>query len=56
MSNAAKKFSSKNILATILSVLYYYFNSPTKLFSDLYLAKILDTSAIVLFVYLVVLA
>jgi len=28
-----------------LSILYYYFDAPTKLFSDLYLAKFLNTSA-----------
>jgi len=38
---------SKNfdILATNLSVLYNYFDSSIKLFSDLHLAKFLDTSA-----------
>jgi len=40
MSNAPKNF---DILATSSSVLYNYFNSSTKLFSDLYLAKFLDT-------------
>jgi len=34
-----------NILATNLNVLHNYFDSPTKLFSDLYLAKFLDISA-----------
>lgn len=29
------------ILTIILSALYNYFNDPTKLFSDLYLAKLL---------------
>jgi len=33
------------ILATSLSVLHNYFNSPTKLFSDLYQAEFLDTLA-----------
>jgi len=28
-----------------LSILHYYFDGPTKLFSDLYLAKFLNTSA-----------
>jgi len=42
MSNAAKNF---NILATSLSVLYNYFDSSTKYFSDLYPTKILDLSA-----------
>jgi len=36
MDNAAKSF---DILATSLSVLHNYFDSSTKLFSDLYLAK-----------------
>jgi len=30
------------ILATSLSVLHNYFDSPTKLFSNLYLAKFID--------------
>jgi len=38
MSNAAKNF---NILATNLIVLHNYFNDLTKLFRDLYLAKLL---------------
>jgi len=38
MSNAAKSF---DILITNLNVLYYF---PTKLFSDVYLIKFLDTS------------
>jgi len=37
----AKNF---DILATSLSILHNYFNSPTKLFLDLYLAEFLDTS------------
>jgi len=41
MSNAAKNFG---ILAISSSVLHNYFASSTKLFSDLYLAKFLDTS------------
>jgi len=41
MGNAAKSF---NILAS-LNVLHNYFDSPTKLFSDLYLAKFSVTSA-----------
>jgi len=41
MSNAAKSF---DILTSSLSVLHNYFDSPTKLFSDLYLVKFLDTS------------
>jgi len=40
MSNAAKNF---NILTTILSI-HNYFDDPTKLFSDLYLAKFLNIS------------
>jgi len=40
MSNIAKSF---NILANCLSILHNYFDGP-KLFSDLYLAKLLDTS------------
>jgi len=32
-------------LTCSLSVLYNYFNNPTELFSNLYLAKFLDTSA-----------
>jgi len=40
LSNAVKIY---NILAISLSVLHNYFNSLTKLFSDLYLAKFLDT-------------
>jgi len=34
-----------DILTTSLSVLHNYFDGPTKLFSDLYLAKFLDSSA-----------
>jgi len=41
VSNIAKS----DILATNLSILHNYFDDPTKLFSDLYLAKFLDTSA-----------
>jgi len=41
MSNAAKSFDT---LATNLSDLRNYFDSSTKLFSDLYLAKFLDVS------------
>ena len=37
MSNAIKNF---NILATNLNTLHNYFNSLTKLFSDLYLIKL----------------
>jgi len=40
LNNATKNF---DILTT--NVLYNYFDSLTKLFSDLYLAKFLDTSA-----------
>ena len=43
MSNAAKSFSYS--VATCLSVLHNYFDGPTKLFSDMYLAKFSDTSA-----------
>jgi len=32
-------------ILTILSILHNYFDGPAKLFSDLYLAKIVDTSA-----------
>jgi len=39
MINAAKNFDN---LATSLSILHNYFDSSTKLFSDLYLAKFLD--------------
>jgi len=39
------KAKSFNILATSLNVLHNYFNGPNKLFSDLYLAKFLNTSA-----------
>ena len=42
MSDATKKF---DLLTTSLSVLYNYFDSSTKLFSDFYLAKFLDTSS-----------
>jgi len=38
ISNAVKSF---NIPATSLTVLYNYFDSLTKLFSDLYLVKFL---------------
>jgi len=48
MSNTAKSF---DILAISLSVLHYYFNGLTKLFSDLYLAIFLDTSAKLFFSY-----
>jgi len=36
---------SFDIIATSLSDLRNYFDSPTKLFSDLYLVKFLNTSA-----------
>jgi len=42
MSNAVKNL---DILASNLKVLHNYFNSLIKLFSDLYLAKFLDTLA-----------
>jgi len=42
MSNA-KNFNI--LLAANLNVLHNYFDSLTKLFSELYLAKFLDTSA-----------
>jgi len=42
MNNAAKNF---DILATTLSILHNYFNNPTKLFSDLHLAKFLDAKS-----------
>jgi len=41
-SNVAKSFDN---LAISLSVLHNYFDRLTKLFSDLYLAKFLDTSS-----------
>jgi len=41
MNNVAKN----DILAIILTILYNHFNSLTKLFSNLYLIKLLDTSA-----------
>jgi len=41
MNNVVKSF---NILAISLSVLHNHFDSSTKLFSDLNLAKFLDTS------------
>jgi len=41
MSNAIKDFDT---LATSLNVLYSYFDSPTKLFSDMYLITFLDAS------------
>jgi len=37
--------NSFNILATSLIILHNYFDGPTKLFSDLYLAIFLDISA-----------
>jgi len=40
MSNTVKNF---NILAISLSVLHNYFDDLTKLFSDLYLTKFLDS-------------
>jgi len=46
MSNAVKNFDN---LATSLSVLHHYFDSPTKLFSELNLAKFLDFNKTVLF-------
>jgi len=49
MSNAAKNF---DILTTSLSVLHNYFDSLTKLFLDLYLAKFSDTSAKSFFPYI----
>jgi len=42
MNNVAKSF---DILITNLSVLYSYFDDPTKFFSNVYLAKFLDTLA-----------
>ena len=42
MSKVVKNF---DILTISLSVLHKYFNSPAKLFSDLYLAKFLNNSA-----------
>jgi len=42
MSNVAKNF---DILVASLIVLHNYFDNSTKSFSDLYLAKFLDTSA-----------
>jgi len=46
MSNAVKSFISTN-----LSVLHNYCDSSTELFSDLYLAKFLHTSAKSFFPY-----
>jgi len=43
-----KTAKSLNILAISLNILHNYFDSP-KIFSDLYLAKFLDTSAKSLF-------
>jgi len=45
MINAAKNL---DILATSLNVLYNYFDSSTKYFSDLYPTKILDFRQIIL--------
>jgi len=42
IDDAAKSF---DVLAISLSLLRNYFDNPTKLFSDLYLAKFLDTLA-----------
>jgi len=47
MSNSAKNL---DILATSLSVLHNYLMVQTKLFSDLYLAKFLNTSAFILYI------
>jgi len=41
LNNVVKNF---DIPATNLNILHKYFNRPTKLFSDLYLVKFLDTS------------
>jgi len=38
-----KNFNFVYTVATSLNILYNYINYPTKLFSDLYLAKFLDT-------------
>jgi len=48
MSNVAKNFG---ILAIILSILHNYFDDPTKLFLNLCLAKFLNTSAKLFFLY-----
>jgi len=48
MSNVAKSF---DIVATNLSVLHNYSDSPTKLFSDLYSVKFLNASAKPFFPY-----
>jgi len=48
ISNAAKSF---NILATSLSVQHNYFDSPVKLFLDLYLEKFINTSIKLFFPY-----
>jgi len=48
MSNVAKSF---DILVTSLRVLYNYFDSSTKLFLDLYLAKFLYISAVCKLLY-----
>ena len=46
MNNVAKNF---DILVTNLNVLYSYFDGPTKFFSDVDLAKFLDTLAKLIF-------
>jgi len=45
MNSAAKSFDILAILLASLSILHNYFDDLTKLFSDLYLAKFLDTSS-----------
>jgi len=49
--NVGDKAKSFNIPATRLNVLRNYFDVQTKLFSDLYLTKLLDTSAKPFFPY-----
>jgi len=45
ISNAAKNFDVlANSVYIIKRFIYYYFDNPTKLFLDLYVAKFLDTS------------
>jgi len=51
MSNAVRNF---NILATSLSILHNCFDSSIKLFSDMSLAKFLDTSTKTVFFFRVV--
>jgi len=49
MSNIVKNF---DMIAT--SILHSYFDNPTKLFSNLYLAKFLNTSTKPFFVHIII--